>query len=68
MTTNLVGFDDALQATACAHFPGVGAVHALCQLSAGASMETWTFDALGTSATVPLILRRRPAGSVNFHD
>lgn len=39
-------------------------VHALRRLSGGASQETWSFDLrLRDGSTLPLILRRAPAGS-----
>jgi len=41
-----------------------GAIEALQRLSGGASQETWSFDLrLGDGRTLPLILRRAPAGS-----
>jgi aminoglycoside phosphotransferase (APT) family kinase protein len=66
MTTNAESLHDALQSIVCAHLPGATGLHSLKQLSAGASMETWSFDAIGDGATIPLILRRRPPG--NAHD
>jgi aminoglycoside phosphotransferase (APT) family kinase protein len=66
MTTSAESLHDALQAVVCAHIPGATGLCSLSQLSAGASMETWSFDATGNGNTIPLILRRRPAG--NSHD
>ncbi|MBV9989716.1 MAG: phosphotransferase family protein [Alphaproteobacteria bacterium] len=37
-------------------------VERLVRLSGGASQETWSFDGVGESETLPLILRRAPAG------
>lgn len=43
-------------------FPGAAEIENLTRLSGGASQETWSFDAIADDASVPLILRRRPAG------
>lgn len=37
-------------------------VERLTRLSGGASQETWSFDGVGDGETLPLILRRAPAG------
>ncbi|MBB6096334.1 aminoglycoside phosphotransferase (APT) family kinase protein [Povalibacter uvarum] len=68
MTSNADSFQDALQAVVVARIPGVSAVHSLRHLSAGASMETWSFDAESTTGTIPLILRRRPPGNAQPED
>jgi len=41
---------------------GVTAVEGLRRLSAGATLETWAFDAIAPSQRWPLILRRAPGG------
>jgi aminoglycoside phosphotransferase (APT) family kinase protein len=63
MTTNAESLHDALQAVVCTHIPGATGLHSLRQLSAGASMETWSFDAIGNAGTIPLVLRRCPPGN-----
>jgi aminoglycoside phosphotransferase (APT) family kinase protein len=40
--------------------PGATRIGALRLLTGGASMQTWSFDALGGAASVPLILRHCP--------
>lgn len=42
--------------------PGVTVVDGLRRLSAGATLETWAFDALAPNQRWPLILRRAPGG------
>lgn len=42
--------------------PSVQAVQGLRRLSAGATLETWSFDAVGVDQRWPLILRRAPGG------
>lgn len=59
---------DALQGLIRSRFPGFDTVQALRPLSAGASMETWSFDATGSAGTLPLILRRPPPGSAAAQD
>jgi aminoglycoside phosphotransferase (APT) family kinase protein len=66
--TNSPNLHDALHAIVCARIAGARALHGLRQLSAGASMETWAFDAVGEALTVPLILRRRPPGNADALD
>ncbi|MEH3047063.1 phosphotransferase family protein [Sphingomonas adhaesiva] len=39
--------------------PGATRVEGVTRLTGGASMETWSFDAIGEATSVPLILRRR---------
>jgi aminoglycoside phosphotransferase (APT) family kinase protein len=68
MTTNAESLHDALQAVVGAHIPGVTGLHSLKQLSAGASMETWSFDAMSEAGVIPLILRRRPPGNTHALD
>jgi aminoglycoside phosphotransferase (APT) family kinase protein len=68
MSTNAESLHAALQTVICAQLPGVSALHSLRQLSAGASMETWSFDAIGAEQTIPLILRRRPPGNMQPAD
>lgn len=43
--------------------PGATAIGDLRLLTGGASMETWSFDALGGGGATSLILRRRPSGA-----
>jgi aminoglycoside phosphotransferase (APT) family kinase protein len=43
--------------------PGAGDVQAVHRLSGGASQQTWAFDLQGSAGSVPLILRRAPAGA-----
>src|ERR1043166_5788330 len=64
MTTHVEGLHAALQTLMCAQLPGIQAVQSLQQLSAGASMETWSFDAVGEAQTLPLILRRPPPANM----
>ena len=68
MTTNAESLQDALQAVVCARIPGVSGLRSLRHLSAGASMETWSFDAIGPTGILPLILRRRPPGNAHSQD
>jgi aminoglycoside phosphotransferase (APT) family kinase protein len=68
MTTNAECLHAALQALMCSQLPGTHKLQSLRQLSAGASMETWAFDAVGESRTIPLILRRRPSSSLQPAD
>lgn len=68
MTTSAESLRDALHAVICARIPGATGLHSLRHLSAGASMETWSFDALAGSAAIPLILRRRPPGNAHPED
>lgn len=63
MTTDASSVHDALLALIPAHFSGSTEIRSLQRLSAGASMETWSFDAVGPQGAIPLILRRRPPGA-----
>lgn len=42
--------------------PSIQAIEGLRRLSAGATLETWSFDAVGQDRSWPLILRRAPGG------
>jgi len=42
--------------------PGASGIEGLRRLSAGATLQTWAFDAVGAGAPQPLILRRSPGG------
>jgi aminoglycoside phosphotransferase (APT) family kinase protein len=44
---------------------GATGVAELRRLSGGASQETWSFDATSAGARLPLVLRRRPAGTTD---
>jgi aminoglycoside phosphotransferase (APT) family kinase protein len=44
--------------------PGTTGVGGLQRLSAGATLQTWAFEALGAGAPQPLILRRSPPGGL----
>lgn len=55
-------FRDALQALALALVPGSTRIESLRRLSAGATLETWSFDVVGAGDTVGMILRRAPGG------
>ena len=68
MTTNAEGLHDALQAVIRSHIPGATELQTLRQLSAGASMETWSFDVTTDRGVLPLILRRRPPGGAHALD
>jgi aminoglycoside phosphotransferase (APT) family kinase protein len=54
-------FVPALQSALQPALPGARIVNAT-RLSGGASQETWSFDAVMTGGTIPLILRRTPGG------
>lgn len=62
MTLPTDAFRDRLQAAACRALPGALHIEGLTRLSAGATLETWSFDAVGTQRRWPLILRRSPGG------
>ena len=68
MATNVAGFHDALQAVVRANIPGALGLLALQRLSAGATMETWSFDVSRATETLPMILRRRPPGNAQPDD
>lgn len=55
-------FEAALNALMPSIVPGATRVEALRRLSAGATLETWSFDAVGDGVRHPLILRRSPGG------
>lgn len=55
-------FHDALQALAPRLVPGAVRIEALRRLSAGATLETWSFDVIGAGGPVGMILRRSPGG------
>jgi aminoglycoside phosphotransferase (APT) family kinase protein len=55
-------FREALQALALALVPGAARIESLRRLSAGATLETWSFDVIGAGETVGMILRRAPGG------
>ena len=62
MTLPTDEFRAHLQAAACRALPGALRIDGLMRLSAGATLETWSFDAIGPTHTWPLILRRSPGG------
>lgn len=62
MTLPTEAFRDALQAAACRALPGADRIEHLKRLSAGATLETWSFDAVSAEQRWPLILRRSPGG------
>ena len=66
MTGDFDSFRNALQAATLRALPGAQRIEGLKRLSAGATLETWSFDAIGTdqdaASTWPLILRRAPGG------
>ena len=43
--------------------PGLQRIGQLTRLSGGASQETWSFEAVCATETIPLILRRTPGGA-----
>ena len=61
-------FHDALLAVIRARMPGITELRNLQRLSAGATMQTWSFDALLEGQVQPLILRRRPPGNAQPDD
>ncbi len=62
MTLPNEAFHARLQAAACRALPGAERIEGLVRLSAGATLETWSFDAVGATRRWPLILRRSPGG------
>ncbi len=62
MTQTSAEFHSALQAMTLRALPGALRIEGLRRLSAGATLETWSFDAIGTERSWPLILRRSPGG------
>jgi aminoglycoside phosphotransferase (APT) family kinase protein len=61
-------FYDALLAVIRARVADGTSLSNLQRLSAGATMETWSFDVIEQGRTVPLILRRRPQGNAQADD
>ncbi|MFN3232528.1 MAG: phosphotransferase family protein [Alphaproteobacteria bacterium] len=55
-------FESALGAATAKYVDGATGITGLQRLTAGASQETWSFDAVTGQGTVPLILRRSPGG------
>ena len=56
-------FSRALQAVTARIVPGAQDIAGLRRLSAGATLQTWSFDAMADGAMLhPLILRRSPGG------
>jgi len=62
MTMSTDAFRELLQKAACCALPAADRIENLKRLSAGATLETWSFDAVGANARWPLILRRSPGG------
>ncbi|MDX1581447.1 MAG: phosphotransferase family protein, partial [Alphaproteobacteria bacterium] len=52
----------ALEAAVTKNIDGAEGIENLHRLTAGASQETWSFDAVGPDQPLPLILRRAPGG------
>ena len=48
MTGDFDSFRNALQAATLRALPGAQRIESLKRLSAGATLETWSFDAIGT--------------------
>ena len=56
-------FSQALQAMTARIVPGASGIANLRRLSAGATLQTWSFDAVADGTMLhPLILRRSPGG------
>lgn len=53
---------EALGALVRRVLPGMRGIEGLRRLSAGATLQTWAFDAVGIGEPQPLILRRSPGG------
>lgn len=62
MTATLDQFKEGLRRLLVRIVPGADRVEGVRRLSAGATLETWSFDAVGASVRHPLILRRSPGG------
>ena len=63
MSTIDEGFGQALQAMTARIVPGASGIANLRRLSAGATLQTWSFDAVADGTLLhPLILRRSPGG------
>src|SRR5262245_48798906 len=61
-------FHDALLAVIRARIADAASLSNLQRLSAGATMETWSFDVTEQGRTLPMILRRRPPGNAQPDD
>jgi aminoglycoside phosphotransferase (APT) family kinase protein len=55
-------FQPAFEAALARSLAGFERIEAMTRLSGGASQETWSFDAVISGRTEPLILRRSPGG------
>lgn len=55
-------FEARVEAVTLQRLPGASGVTNLRRLTAGASQETWSFDAVTGEQPIPLILRRAPGG------
>jgi aminoglycoside phosphotransferase (APT) family kinase protein len=63
MSTIDESFSQALQAMTARIVPGASGIANLRRLSAGATLQTWSFDAVADGTMLhPLILRRSPGG------
>jgi len=62
MSTSNKQFEEGLAALVPRIVPGATRVESLRRLSAGATLQTWSFDAAGDGVRHPLILRRSPGG------
>ena len=63
MSTVDESFNQALQAMTARIVPGASGIANLRRLSAGATLQTWSFDAVADGTILhPLILRRSPGG------
>lgn len=58
MNENAAELAEALSALVGHMLPGSRGIESLSRLSAGATLQTWAFDAVGAGAPQPLILRR----------
>jgi len=59
---------DALLRALASKLDGLQSVERLVRLSGGVSRETWSFDAVTATNTIPLILRRQPRGMASGED
>jgi aminoglycoside phosphotransferase (APT) family kinase protein len=57
-----IDFQPELEAALAKSLAGFERIAAMTRLSGGASQETWSFDAVLSGRTEPLILRRSPGG------
>jgi len=55
-------FEAQIESVMRNRIPGVSKITNLHRLTAGASQETWSFDAVNSEHTIPLIFRRAPGG------